>query len=111
MGPAVRRWAWRLLASLAYLVGAKVRRTAARRVSTGAYCDYCRCADCQDGPEAGCPIASRLACADGSHICATCLLVEPCQDEIAPLWRKRGRCIWCESHPNCEHKPELRDEE
>lgn len=77
------------------------------KVSEGAFCDYCSCAGCQTGNDSiG---LTQYECADGSHICDVCLLIEPCVTTVD--WRKkRGGSWFCADVPKCPHKPPLKSD-
>lgn len=97
----LRRFLRRLLAYVASLFGLGVHRICATRIGSNRFCDYCDCRDCREGSKH----SRQYLCVDGSHICGTCLLVEPCFDVLPRLGQKRTMSVFCEKHPFCLHKP------
>lgn len=95
-------WKNRVGALIAALFGLEAYYLCVKRVSTGAFCDYCSCKDCQTGDSS--LKLTRYACRDGTHICNVCFAIEPCVTTVA--WYKRNRGSWfCQDHPRCRHKP------
>lgn len=74
------------------------------KVSFGKFCDYCLCKLCQTGYdyELSDMTLEHTQCEDGSNICSTCLLIEPCYA------KDTGGCEFCKQFPECAHKPKIK---
>ena len=84
-------------------------------ISSGKWCDYCACADCQEGDATDSLGYSwkqhgRYECEDGTHICSVCYADEPCYLS-EPNERGKRSSVFCDKHPECEHKPAVKGRE